>query len=428
MTTETMPTYANARLQDVISGDAGIMRRLKKALAFVVKALVGAWLVQGMFGAFGALNFVGAVIVIGWTSRLMQRHALHIWWKHSQPWNEGVRFQTFVGSEEELRDHLTRPNWSLRQQFLAHLRSEEHEKRTRTRKATFILGSLFVSLWRNLKIGAQVIFCTWVVTLVPVMLWQFAWTHGWEISFTKGYEHSAVGFSTWLLGTILFIGVMFYLPVAQARQAVSGDWKAFFHFKAVRHLIKRRWFFCFILAGLYALVSIPVMWAKSAIYFIGNNNPTVEAMTAVEQLQFLNNYLFIVSLFIVLPAFVFLRIVATKIYASSLREAVKTGDAEKARLSEFESNAFRALGVNERPQKERALPTRFVLWTGSLTGRITTAVLCFFIWFSFAFQPVVQQFFIYQPGGKGYLNHPLVQLPFFHFVPGELEKAAATEK
>ena len=217
---------------------------------------------------------------------------------------------------------------------------------------------------------------------------------------------------------------MFYLPIAQARQAVSGDWRAFFHFKAIRNLIKRRWFFCFVLAGLYAVVSIPVMFSKSAIYFIGTD-PKVEAMTAVEQLQHLNNYLFTVSLFIVFPAFVFLRLVAARIYASSLREAVKSGDAEQARLSEFESDAFRTLGISERPQKERALPTRFVLWTGSLSGRITAGILCFLIWFAFAFQPVMQQFFIYQPGGKGYLNHPLVQLPYFHFVPSALVEAAA---
>jgi len=132
-----------------------------------------------------------------------------------------------------------------------------------------------------------------------------------------------------------------------------------------------------------------------------------------------------ICLLVVFPAFVFLRLAAARIYASALREAIESGDADKARPSEFEGNAFRALGIAERPRRERSLPTRFVLWTGSLSGRVTAAILCAILWFTFAVQPVVQQFIIAQPGLKGFLNRPLVQLPWFHRVPKHLADEAA---
>jgi hypothetical protein len=417
------PTFANARLQDVIAGDTNWLATSRRVAAFVLKSLVGAWFCQGMFGFLGGLNFLGAVVVIGWTYRLMQRSALKAWWRRSDSWNDGVRFQSFATSDPEFRPFLTWPNWMLRQQLLT-TRSHRRGNPGLLGRTYLLLRDLTHSLTLNFRIGARSILCTWTVTLIPMLLWAFAWHQGWDNSFNKGYEQAAVGPATYFLGIFLFIGVMFYLPMAQARQAVSGNWRAFFHFKAVRHLIRRRWFFCFILAGLYALAGLPVMAAESAIYFLGNNNPALENLGSLELYQYLNRYLFWISLLIILPAFVLLRLVAARIYASAMREAIESGDADKVRPSEFESNAFRALGIAERPKREHSLPTRFVIWTGSLGGRITAAILCAFIWFAFTIQPVVHTFIIIQPGLKGFLNRPLVQLPWFYRVPKQLAQDA----
>ncbi len=418
------PTFANARLQDVIAGDTNWIATTRRVAAFALKAMVGAWFCQGMFGLLGGLNFLGAIVVIGWTYRLMQRSALKAWWKRSDSWNDGVRFQSFATSDPEFRPFLTWPNWILRQQFLT-TRRYRREKPGFLGQAYLLARDLTHSLAFNFRLGARALLCTWTVTLIPMLLWQFAWHLGWDNSFNKGYEQAAIGPATYFLGIFLFIGIMFYLPMAQARQAVSGNWRAFFHFKAVRHLIRRRWFFCFVLAGLYALAGLPVMAAEAAIYFLGNNNPALDALNDLEAYRYLNVYLFWISLLVIFPAFVFLRLIAARIYASAMREAIESGDADKARPSEFESNAFRTLGIGERPKRERSLPTRFVLWTGSTGGRITAAILCAFLWFAFTVQPVVQQFFIYQPALKGYLNRPLVQLPWFHRVPKQLAQDAA---
>jgi hypothetical protein len=410
-------TYANARLQDVIAGDAGWRIKLRRGIMFVVKALIGAWFCQGMFGALGALNILGSVVVVGWTYRLMQRQALKTWWKNSQPWNEGVRFQTFVSNDPHFHNHLFWPNYFLRQNFLATLKSLPKGR------VFFFFKSLLTSLGKNFAIGAKAIFFTWIFTAIPVILLQVAWYQGFDNSFNKGYEQSAIGPVTFLTGIFLFVLVMLYVPMAQARQAVSGNWKSFFHFKAVRQIIRRRWFYCFLLSAGFALLSMPIFTAKAAIYGLGNT-AKVAAMTPLEQWQSLNRYLYIVCLFILLPAFVLLRLVAAHIYASAVRDAVKTGESTSLRLSEFEMEALRALEISERPKTERSLPTRFILWSGTMTGRLTTGFLVFFIWFWVAFQPAVQTFFIYSSGLRGYLNHPLVQLPYFHHVPAALKEAA----
>lgn len=421
MSTTAPTTYANARLQDVIAGDAGWPLRLWRAFLFIIKAIIGALFCQGMYGAFGALNFLGSIVVIGWTYRLMQRHALKVWWKNSQPWNEGMRFQTFVTTEDTFRDHLFWPNFFLRQNFLQHLRSGEFKKRSVLARISYFVGSLFASLGRNLTIGIKAIFNTWVITAIPIILLQVAWFQGWDNSFNKGYEQAAIGPVTFFSGVILFTATMFYIPIAQARQAVTGDWRTFFHYKTVRQVIRRRWFSCFVLAGGYALLCLPVFAAKAAVYGMGNQAHIAELLP-LQQWEILNGYLFQTSLLLLLPAFVFVRILAAEIYASAMREIVKVGDSALVKLSEFESEAFRTLEISERPKAERSLPTRFILWTSSLSGRLITGGLSFLLWFTVAFQPAVQQFFNFR--SKGYLNHPLVQMPYFHFVPKALTEAA----
>ena len=52
-------------------------------------------------------------------------------------------------------------------------------------------------------------------------------------------------------------------------------------------------------------------------------------------------------------------------------------------------------------------------------GRATAAVLCFVLWFSLVAQVFVAQFVNYVPV-RGWLNQPLVQLPWIRYVPSHL--------
>src|SRR2546429_8683233 len=91
------------------------------------------------------------------------------------------------------------------------------------------------------------------------------WYDGWNNSFNKGYEQFSVGPGVSVLGILLFITAMLYVPMAQARQAVTGNWRCFYQFRLIRTLVRRRWFACFGLAALYALCSLPILVLLSVV-------------------------------------------------------------------------------------------------------------------------------------------------------------------
>lgn len=389
-----------ARLQEVISGSPGIGSKLRLVGGFSLKLVLGAFFCCGLFGLLGPLGFVGAILAVGWTYRLMQRCALRVWWQRSPEWYDGVRFETLTSSNAELQ-HLHRwPNWFAGERRLS-------------------------SLAKNFQIGLRGVFNSYVLTIIPGLIWFLTWEAGWDNSFNFGYEQSFVNPSRYIAGMLVFVAVMFYLPMAQARQAVTGDWRAFYHFKTVRNLVRRRWFGCLVLAVSYALISLPVTALKVFPYFIGQADPAFLDMGAIELLRRLRGFLFLASLF-VFPAFVGLHILAARLYAGALRDAIQ--ERELTPLG-FELVAVEKLHIDvPDPRPERSAPTRFVLWTGSLTGRVTAGVITALIWFAFAFQIVVGQFIKFESNPvKGWINHPLVEAPWFDLAPAELKREAKRE-
>ena len=390
-----------ARLQEVIAGSPGLAPKLRRLGSFIWKLLFGAFLCSGMFGALGPLGFLGAVLAVGWTYRLMQRQALKVWWEHSPEWYDGVRFETLTSCDDDLRRHLHWPGW---------FRGES--------------GRLS-SLRANFSIGLRGVFNAYVLTIIPGLIWFLTWEAGWDNSFNFGYEQSFVNPSRYIVGMGLFVAVMFYLPMAQARQAVTGDWRSFYHFRSVRLLIRRRWFACLVLAILYALVSLPVTALKVLPYFIGQDDPAFLELSSIELLRQLRGYLFFACL-LVFPGFVFLHALAARLYAGAAREAIQEGRLEALGL---ETVAVEKLHIDvPDPRPERAAPTRFILWTGSHTGRLTAGLLALIVWFAFSFQIVVGQFLKFESNPfKGWINQPLVQMPWFDLAPPSLKKAARDE-
>lgn len=389
-----------ARLQEVIAGSHGLAAKFRRVGAFFLKLGMGAFFCSGMFGMLGPLGIVGAVLAVGWTYRLMQRCALRVWWRGSPEWYDGVRFETLAATSAELRLHLRWPNW---------IRGERW----------------FSALAENFVTGIRGVFNSYVLTVIPGLVWFLTWEGGWDNSFNFGYEQSFVNPSRYVLGMLAFVAVMFYLPMAQARQAVTGDWRSFYQFRSVRCLIRRRWLGCLILAGFYALLCVPVMALKVFPYFIGQNDPGFLDLGAAEQLRRLRGYLFVAGLF-VFPAFVFLHAFAARLYAGALRDAVQ--DRAIVPIG-FESVVVEKLHIDvPEPRREISAPTRWMLWTGSVTGRITAGILAALLWFAFAFQIVVGQFLKFEADPmKGWINQPLVQMPWFDLTPAQLKEDAREE-
>lgn len=218
-------------------------------------------------------------------------------------------------------EHLHWPNWFAHQNF-----SQAVGRKDGAPGIAYLwqlLKAPFHSLGLNLKVGIQGIFNTWVLTLPACVLWLFAWYDGWNNSFNKGYEQAPIGPLTGILGIILFIAAMLYVPLAQARQAVTGDWRSFYNFSFVWGIVRRHWLACLLLAALSSICFVPVMILKTAPTFIGQQ-PHYADMANAQVLKALNNYFFAAA-FLVFPLYVYVRVLAARIYARGVLRGIQRG-------------------------------------------------------------------------------------------------------
>ena len=406
---ETDPFIANSS-EPSPPATAKIQSSLWVSIVFLWKYFLGAVLCQSP---------LLCVLVIGWTYRAAQRAVLKRWWKQSDPARAGGTFDQYLRNNEELLNHRHWPNWILKQNFREVFR-QNRRARSRFRKAGFALGAVLSSLWVNFKIGAQGIFNTWVITLPACLLWQFAWFAGWNNSFHKGYELAAVGPLTGILGVVLFMVAMLYLPAAQARQAATGCWRSFYQFGFLWRLIRIRWLSYSPLALLYSLVSIPVMILLTVPTFFPQFNPALLELTGPEAMKFLARYYFVVGL-VGFPAFLVLKLAAAGVYGSAVVSAVRAGSVGARDLETSEKRTLEQLGLLSLRQKLASRPLiQTMAWAGSKTGRLAAVTLSLFLWFTFVSQIFISQFFFHRPIA-GWMNQPLIQLPYFRYIPQDLE-------
>ena len=373
-------------------------------------------------------SFLGSLMIVGWTYRLAQRCALKYWWARSAHATNGGCFAEFLAAHPQTRDHLHWPNWFAQQNFREAIQRDEQSSFFAYLKQ--LAKACFLSLGRNAKLGAQAIANTWVLTMPACALWLFAWYDGWNNSFNKGYEQAAVGPLLGIFGVMLFIAAMFYVPMAQMRHAATGQWRAFYQFRLVWGLVRRRWLACLLLAALYTAASVPVTILKTAPYFLYDSfatrhgyAPSLANPDPQQLVQFLNGYYFWSAL-LVFPAFVFLRFVAARIYAGALLDAVQSGQLPVTSLAENERAVLEQLELlHVRPQPQRHFFVRAVAWFAMRTGRVAATILLIWLWFVFVAQIFIGQFLNHHPLG-GWLNQPLVQLPWFHYLPSALKNSA----
>jgi hypothetical protein len=388
--------------------EAGFLRLLRsaiwRALMFAWKLLAGTALCQFP---------VTSILVVGWTYRVMHRAAVKRWWKRSPLRAEGTSFHEFLQADASTAAHARWPNWMLRPRAAM---EAAPSGRGRIRRTT---SRLFGSLWLNAKVGVQGIFNTWVLTMPACVLWLFAWYDGWNNSFNKGYEQAAVGPLTGLLGVALFIAAMLYVPMAQARQAATGSWRAFFHFRLLGRIIRERPLGCLGLAVLYSVLSLPVTALKTAPEFFPQMNRALEDAGDAAIRDLLVTYFFWASAGL-LVCYVTLRLAAARLYASALLSTLRSGRIAAGQLEPHERACLVRLHVLPAPPpSECGVLLRSATWTARKTTLTLIAVLVVVIWFSFVAQIFISEFLNYHPV-TGWLNQPLVQLPWLRYIPGRL--------
>ena len=363
-------------------------------------------------------GLLGGILVIGWTYRLVRRSVLRFWFSRSSRNQSAAEFAAFLTASNFTRDHLNWPNWFVHQDFRGTL--ARNSEASLHRKVRSFISALSHSLWLNFWTGLSGILTTWAVTLPAGVLWWFGWYDGWNNSFNKGYEQAAVGPLISVLGIFWFIAVMLYVPLGQARQAVTGDWRAFFQFRLLRRIARENRFSCVALALVYCALAIPLNVLKSTPMFWPQMNVALADLSPAQAVHALDRYYFWCALWVI-PAYVIGRLIAGRIYASGVLSGVNSGTISVDELSREERDTLLRLGLTElQPRSRRAAWLRFLAWSTTRVGRVVASLVLILLWFVFVAQIYISEFISYH-GAVGWLNQPLVQLPWFHYVPASLK-------
>ncbi len=369
------------------------------------------------FGAFCGLSFLLSFLIVGWVQRSARREVLKTWWRCRRQPRAGETFVIFAEADGATTDQARWPNWILAQQ----------NGGWRGGSFRSVAAGLLGSLAENARLGVQAAFNTAVFVLPGTLLWAVGWYAGWMNSFNKGYENYYVGMSLFGVGTALFVAAMFYVPMALARQASTGDWRSFYQFGLVRRLIRRRWLANFSLAVLALALTFPLLIFKSLPVFWPQMSEALQDLSAVEQLRRLERYYFVVSLYGV-SAFLILRLAVARLYARAVVDAVQSGAITPEELADGEWQAMHRLGLLvPLAQPTQHWAWRLLRWLGTRAGRTTAGFATFLVWLAFVLNVMTHEFLNFHAAGRGWWNQPLIQLPWFDYTPQHLREAAKAE-
>lgn len=441
--------------------------------------------IQLLAGAFLMQSPGGAVVVAGWLQRFLQRAVYRSWWRCGR--GRLGTFDEFVMEEPLLFTMRRFPNWLVAPEqgvrFVSStdiraLRSgasnnapdtveaEADNRETSdgsvegddgvpgadlasgpvgvTRVQAGFLERWFGSLASHVWGGIQSLTNVAVLTLPGAVLWWVGWWGGWQNSFHKGYEQFVMGPLVSWVGIFLFIAAMFYLPMASARQAATGQWKSFWEGRTVWGLVRVSWWQSAWVAGMYALANLVVMglkswpqfWPQAKLADLAQRglDPTEafrqglervdwSQVTEAEALRLLNLY-YLGAALVVWVLLLGLKRLLAWLYAGAVLRAVQRGTLGEDVLSDHEWRLLNALGllqVKEAPV--RPFLVRWAAWAGTAAGRWVCRVLLFVSWAGFVAAIYVSEFLAIHPV-VGWLNQPLVQLPWFRYVPPQLEDPA----
>jgi hypothetical protein len=388
---------------------------------------VGGWAWRLFAGALLCMNPFTALLVVGWLYRWIQGRVLYAWYRQS-PRRQKWTFEEFrrqLGPDAP----VTRPRWVLREDFFDTnaMRREVHRP-TADGEPPFLFKRLFRwavapfrSLWLNFKLGVGGVLATCLLAGWGAALMTFSWEFGWRNSFHKGYEFAAVGPITGLLGIALFALAMLYVPMAQVHQAVTGDFRAFFDFRFVWRLVRARLSAYLVLALAFLGVGLFFEILKTAPAFF-DRFPAYEELSDQELLTQLRWYFLACSGFFLVAVLV-LRFLGAWLYRSAVLKVLRRGRVKREQLHPRLADWLGRLDMLPEPAPEHSFTSRVVRLHLRRVYRPVLYTLLFVVWVAFTSKVYVGEFLNYHPV-VGFLNHPLIQVPCFNYVPPHLAESA----
>ncbi len=387
-------------------------------------AVLFGWIWRWYVGAVMCFNwfvvsYFTSIVAVGWSYRWMQAIVLRGWWKQSPRRREGT-FADFCDSLGQ-DGPVPRPRWFLRERLTTAI---DHPTRGGTppsglRKVGRALSLPWYSLWVNFKTGLAGLFCTYLLTGWGCLLMAFGWEYGWLTSINRYYEQAFVGVSTFLLGALLFILAMFYVPMAQAHQAATGQARAFFEFRFVRRLVRARLTAYIGLAALTGFTSLVLMIVVLSLTVSENFPGNDRSLSPQEGLAIFWQYFFWFTLLLLFPLYLLQRFVAAVVYRSAVLKVLRQGKVTQAELNPVLRGWLDKMDLRIIPRAETVGLGWYARLTTRFAYRRVLFTALFLLWLAFTFRLLVGHFLRSQPV-VGFLNQPMIQLPCFDFIPDHL--------
>lgn len=351
-------------------------------------------------GTLACLAPLTSLLAAGWLARVQARQVAVRWHQRSSAAMQ--EFSEFAAAETASAPLARWPGWVAQTGPLTDIATGRRMRRSARR----LLGGLLA----NARMGVLSLANTWVATMPACALWLLAWWGGWENSFNKGYEQHWVGPSVFACGTGLFALTMTHVPLAQARQAITGDWRAFYDYRLIRSVARARWLGCLAIAVLHLLAAAPVMALKVLPMRLDALIGDFATLTDVEIAQAAQHYYLLASA-VLLLTLIGLRSVTARVYADGLLAAIRDGAVSASELRPAERAILQRLDLlRVAPGTDRHPLVVAVRWLGTRGARVGAFALSLAMWAAFVFQLVLAQFINH--AWVGWISHPLVHLPW----------------
>ncbi|MGR3512391.1 MAG: hypothetical protein ACU0GG_06460 [Paracoccaceae bacterium] len=242
----------------------------------------------------------------------------------------------------------------------------------------------------NIRDGVMAAFSLALATAPFTVVWLLSWWAGWENSFSKGYEQAFVGPLLGLIGVAVFCGVMIWLPMALAHQAVENQTLALFEWRRVRSAVRHSGWGYVMLALATVVLALPLFAGRGLVTFASGLLPGFEEMTAEQTLQLADGINLALATYAFLTLVV-LRSWSARLYATSVARALAGPDA--------------ALWASSPLALGRTGGTRSWRLTHWVRG-----LLLALLWFGLAAQIFVGQFLNHD--WHLWVTHPFLLLPW----------------
>ncbi len=196
-----------------------------------------------------------------------------------------------------------------------------------------------------------------------------------------------------------------------------------YQWRIVWRVVRHRWLACLLLAGVYSLASIPIAVQRirpQSFPLAKQLSADALSVLSTAQVERQLGLYFLGAGIVGVGGYILVRWLAARIYAGGVLRAVRAHDVPVFALTATQHAALGKLGhLHAPPSLPRHPVLDFAGRAASLALRFAAGFAFVFVWFTFTAQIYVSQFLNYIPF-VGWINQPLVQLPWIKYMPSKI--------